>query len=551
MFYLVRFFCVLLLVHSSFSTVFGQRVFSLRPDISVDSILKLKPGASKLALDPISQHLFYTSANGNIYEVFESTGSDSLRFTANQHGLSRLQGLCFMDSTMYLAGNIWYSTTGIGMVMKGVLQEDGSRVWTTMVVTEAYPTSSSSGDHGFTGITVDPNHDYLYFSGGSRTSFGEVESNGGNFPGMREQALTSKIYRIPIDAENLYWPNDSSFLANSGFVFAEGTRNAYDMAWNAQNHLFAVDNAGERDDPEELNWIQEGKHYGFPWRIGGNANPLMNPSYDASQDPLINPNNEAYLAGHFDPDPNFPPIPLGIEFTEPLLNYGNAADYYKDENTGQIMRASETGTSLRTFTAHRSPLGLMIDREHALGSIYQGKSFVLSFMPGGDSTGYTPLSPWGSPCPFVDSSRELVMMDLQYDTLSADYTIHTSNIVTGFYLPVDAEQVGNVIYIIENNGVLWKLNFPKQLDPPICYQDGLIAYPNPFSSQCTVYFPNLSKQKRRIKLYQSNGQLAYESAEFDVSTYELSKSNLAAGEYLLILEESGEILARQKVIVYE
>ncbi|MEY3585215.1 MAG: hypothetical protein RLZZ243_279 [Bacteroidota bacterium] len=550
MFYLVRFFCVLLLVHSSFSTVFGQRVFSLRPDISVDSILKLKPGASKLALDPISQHLFYTSANGNIYEVFESTGSDSLRFTANQHGLSRLQGLCFMDSTMYLAGNIWYSTTGIGMVMKGVLQEDGSRVWTTMVVTEAYPTSSSSGDHGFTGITVDPNHDYLYFSGGSRTSFGEVESNGGNFPGMREQALTSKIYRIPIDAENLYWPNDSTFLTNGGFVFAEGTRNAYDMAWNAENHLFAVDNAGERDDPEELNWIQEGQHYGFPWRIGGNANPLTDPSYDASQDPLVNPNNDAYLAGHFNADSNFPPIPAGIQFTEPLRNYGNAADFYKEENTGQIKRASEEGTSVRTFTPHRSPLGLVIDRDELLGSIYQGKAFVMSFMPGGDSTGYTPLSPWGTPCPFVDSSRELVMMDLHYDTLLSDYTVHTSNIVTGFYLPVDAEQVGNSMYVIENNGELWKINFPDKLNPPSCFENGLIVYPNPFSTSCSVYYPNPNNVKRFIRLFASNGQLAHQSDEFTESTYEISKESIAKGTYTLVLQSGEEIIARQKVIIY-
>jgi glucose/arabinose dehydrogenase len=534
-----------------FSTLFGQGVQSLKPDITVDSILKVKPGASKLAFDPISKHLFYTCSDGKIVEVFEDIQQDSLRYTVNDHGLTRLQGLCFLDSTLYLSGNIWYSNTGIGLIVKGKLQVDGSRIWTTMVLTEAYPTSSSSGDHGFTGINVDPSKQFLFFSGGSRTSFGEVISNNGNYPGMREQALTSKIYRIPIDAENLYWPNDSTFLMNSGFVFAEGTRNAYDMAWNAQDHLFAVDNAGERDDPEELNWIQEGQHYGFPWRIGGNVNPLTNPSYDASQDPLINPNNEAYLAGHFNADPNFPPIPAGIQFTEPLRNYGNAADFYKDENTGQIMRASETGTSLRTFTAHRSPLGLIIDREHEIGSIYQGKAFVLSFMPGGDSTGYTPLSPWGSPCPFVDSSRELVMMDLQYDTLLADYTIHSANIVTGFYLPVDAEQVENSIYVIENNGVLWKVNFPNKFNPPICYQAGLITYPNPFSSMCNVYFPNPSKQFRNIKLYQSNGQLAYESAAFDLDTYPLSVPKIAAGEYTLVLEQGTEILAHQKIIIYD
>lgn len=529
----------------------GQRVQALVPGIQVDSILKTKPGASKLALDPISKHLFYTSSDGKIYEVFEAMGSDSLRFTASQHGLTRLQGLCFLDSTMYLAGNIWYATTGIGMIVKGKLQANGSRVWTTMVSTEAYPTSSSSGDHGFTAINVDPSHQYVYFSGGSRTSFGEVESNNGNFPGMREQALTSKIYRVPIDAENLYWPNDSSFLSASGYVFAEGTRNAYDMAWNAQNHLFAVDNAGDRDDPEELNWIQEGHHYGFPWRIGGNVNPMTNPTYDASQDPLINHLNGAYLAGHFAPDPSFPPIPAGIQFTEPLIHYGHAADFFKDETSGDILRASEADTFLRTFTAHRSPLGLIIDRDSLMYGAFKGKSFVMSFMPGGDSTGYTPLSPWGSPCPFVDSSRELVMMDIQYDDVLSDYTLRSSNIATGFYLPVDVEQLGNSLYIIENNGVLWKLEFPiGTTEPPICYADGLFVYPNPFSASCQVYYPNPNNESRFIRLFSANGQLAFQSEAFMSSNFELLKGSITKGSYTLVVQRGEEIIARQKVVIY-
>jgi len=111
--------------------------------------------------------------------------------------------------------------------------------------------------------------------------------------------------------------------------------------------------------------------------------------------------------------------------------------------------------------------------------------------------------------------------------------------------------VGNSMYVIENNGVLWKLNFPNKLNPPICYQDGLITYPNPFSSMCKVYFPNPSKQVRHIKLFQSNGQLAYESAEYDVDTYPLSVPKIAAGEYTLVLEQGTEILARQKVIIYD
>lgn len=527
----------------------AQRVQALTNDISVDSILLAKPWVSKLALDPISKHLFYCGSKGNIYEVFEAAQTDSLRFTNQDHSLTRLQGMCFMDSTLFLSGNIWYSTTGIGLIMKGILQPDGTRIWSTVLSTEAYPTSGPSGDHGFTGLNIDPQQQFLYFSSGSRTSFGEVQTNNGAFPGLREQALTSKIFRIPVSAENIYLYNDSTFLDTCGYVFAMGTRNAYDMAWNAQDHLFAIDNAGERDDPEELNWIQEGHHYGFPWRIGGNLNPLTNPNYNAAQDPLINPQNSAYLEGHFNADPNFPQIPSGLQFTEPLSNYGAAADYYKNETTGKIEKSSESGTPVKTFTPHRSPLGLVIDKNKALGSVYSGKGFVMSFMPGGDSTGFSPISPWGSPCPFVDPSRELVMMNLYYDSLNNDYAIQTSNLVTGFYLPVDAEQVGNSIYIIENNGVLWKIRFPAPNVIPTCAEKGLFVYPNPSAAALNLYYPNPNQQERYFELLTLDGKLLYRSANFNTEFYKSEALNYPQGCYYIQLLTNGAILARQQLIL--
>jgi hypothetical protein len=527
--------------------VFAQRVQALQPDIEVDSILWTKPWASKLSFDPISKHLFYTTADGNIYEVFEDLQTDSLRFNILNHGIQKVQGLCFQDSTLFLCGNIWYTTTGIGLVMKGVLQPNGSRIWKTVLTTEAYPTSSSTGDHGFSAINIDPDGQYLYFSSGTRTSFGEVETNNGQYPGLREQALTSKIFRIPISAEYIYLYNDSLFLASSGYVFAEGTRNAYDMAWNQEKHLFSIDNAGDRDDPEELNWLQAGQHYGFPWRIGGNTNPLTNPSYDASQDPLVNQASGAYLSGHFAADPNFPIAPA-ITFTEPLRNLGSAADYYKEEGTGQIKKASESGVPVRTFTAHRSPLGLVIDAKKQFGKAYSGKGFILSFMPGGDSTGYTPLSPWGSPCPFVDPSRELVMMDLFFDSTLQDYAIKTSNVVTGFYLPVDAEQVGNQLYIIENNGALWKLSFPLPDQIPAGAESGIFAYPNPIEGQIQIYYPNPSLESRYLELNDLDGKLIWRSNSFQNEFLTLPAPFITNGAYYLEIKTANKCLAKQKVL---
>jgi hypothetical protein len=175
----------------------------------------------------------------------------------------------------------------------------------------------------------------------------------------------------------------------------------------------------------------------------------------------------------------------------------------------------------------------------------------MSFMPGGDSTGYTPLSPWGSPCPFVDESRELVMMDIQYDDQLADYTIRSSNVATGFYLPVDLEQISNALYVIENNGTLWKVTFPvENTNPPLCFADGIFVYPNPFSTSCQVYYPNPSMEQRTIKLYAATGDLVYQTPLFEASVMTLEKLNLAKGMYVLIVDAAGEVRAKQQVILY-
>jgi glucose/arabinose dehydrogenase len=58
-------------------------------------------------------------------------------------------------------------------------------------------------------------------------------------------------------------------------IFATGLRNSYDLAFHQSGELFAFDNGPDADStlncaepPEELNWIREGNHYGFPQCFG-------------------------------------------------------------------------------------------------------------------------------------------------------------------------------------------------------------------------------------------------------------------------------------------
>jgi len=531
--------------------IYSQRVQSLIPSITVDSIFKLKPFATKMAVNPLDGHIFYSTIDGNIYEVFISQTSfstDSLRFSSEDHGITTLQGFCFRDSVIYVCGNVRSATIGIGKITKGVLQTNGSRNWVNVVSTEPYPTASTTGDHGFTGVNIDPKGNHIYVSSGARTSFGEKRDNSGAWPGKREVPLTTRIFRFPINTIDLTLPNDSIFLDNSPYVYAWGTRNAYDMAWDANDTLFAIDNSGERDDPDELNWLRQGKHYGFPWRMGGNDNPLQVSPYNAILDPLVNQQSGGFLSGFFADDPLFPQAPEGISFTEPVRNYGNAADFYKDPISGNVKKASDSGDYISTFTSHRSPLGLVFDRDDILSAPFTGSGFVLSFMPGGDSSGFTPLSPWGSPCPFVDSSRELVQMKLSYDAAIDNYKMTTSNVVTGFYLPVDAEFIENELFVIENGGSLWKLTFPKK-DQNLQDLNTINFYPNPFSTTSTLSFSNPSHLNLDLIVIDMLGQEVQTIKNITTDYMELNRSNLKNGVYIIELRNQQVLVAKGKVIV--
>jgi glucose/arabinose dehydrogenase len=533
--------------------LFAQRVYPLISGITVDSILQIKSGATKLAKDPISGHLFYQTGNGNIYEVFIPTSgiaTDTLRFTSADHHITAAQGLYFRDSTMYICGNIWSSTTGIGKIVKGKLQANGTRVWINVVTTNPYPTADPTGDHGFSAVTLDPKGNYIYVSSGARTHLGEIRTNGGTWPGYREVPLTTRIFKFPVNTVGLMLPNDSTLIDNSGYVYAWGTRNAYDMGWDGNDTLFAIDNSGERDDPDELNWLRKGKNYGYPWRMGGNVNPLTHWPYNVNADPLVNHQSAGYLNGWFANDSTFPAAPAGVTFSEPIRNYGVAADFFRDSITGKVKEASATGTYITSVTAHRSPLGLVFDRDSMLASPFRGSAFLLSFMPGGDSTGYTPISPWGSPCPFVDPVRDLLQLQLTYNATIDNYVMTTSRILAGFYLPVDAELINNTLYVIENAGNIWKINFPAYTGiNTIKNITTASVYPNPFSQTTTVAFENPNHHNYVLTLYNMFGQIIQTIPNITTNKVIVEKENLSAGFYIFQLSTQNKIQAVGKLIV--
>jgi len=155
-------------------------------------------------------------------------------------------------------------------------------------------------NHGVNHIAQGPDG-LLYVSSGSRTDGGE-EGNSPNYDKTGENPLTAKLWRLDPRSEK---PKIE--------VFAHGLRNTYHFTWDHAGHLLGVENGTDADTPEELNLIEPGMHYGFPFEFG-----------DWTKKPY----------------PHTPDAPQGLTFVRPFKNLGPDAN--------------DRGGSA-TFTPHSSP----------------------------------------------------------------------------------------------------------------------------------------------------------------------------------------------------
>lgn len=275
--------------------------------------------STRIDRDPRNNQVFYLKQNGDIFQVDlqQAAGSTSTRrYSSADHGVSQSAlGMAIGPSgIIYIVGN---TTTNNGnstfaQVMKGVPDGSGSRTWSMLARTDPYPRSRTAFDHLMSGMAVSPDGQFLYLNSGARTDHGEVESAGGVYPDLRETAMTAKILRLPANGSNLILPNDINALRAAGYVFAEGTRNAFSLSFSPTGDLFGTDNGPDRDMSDELNWLRPGLHFGFPWRMGGADNPQRFADYNPANDRLLDPRFVAVAGGTYQNDPSFPPVPTNF-----------------------------------------------------------------------------------------------------------------------------------------------------------------------------------------------------------------------------------------------
>ena len=420
----------------------------LRAGITLRKVIGVGEGDVKLALNPADGALYYLHAANGLYRVQLNPTANTTKVAGKQDIVpdGNPAGMTFgPDGTLYVVVNRKVDSTHTqAIIRKGT---PGAQLsWSTLASTEPYQLSNTNFDHLYNGIAVSPDGKWVFVNAGSRTDHGEVETSSGAFPDLREVPLTSAILRVPADARDLTLPADENAL--KPYLFVDGTRNAYDIRFAPNGDLFATDNGPDADYPDELNWIREGRHYGFPWRFGNQDNPQQFPGYDGSKDVRLSTDFIAVKNGTYQNDPGFPKPPT-TTFTAPVVNLGPDAAQYRGDD-GQQHDAAAEGKPLYTFTPHRSPLGLAFVSDPKMPADLRSNSSTLSaFMLSWGSVGGT----------LSDKGQDLLQIRL---TKRGDnYEAVTSQFARGFSNPIDAVTIENRLYVLEfgRNAALWELTF--------------------------------------------------------------------------------------------
>jgi glucose/arabinose dehydrogenase len=475
-----------------------------RPDITIKEVATVSRNAIRIRQDPASGNLYVLEMDGDIRRVsFGAGGMASLTtvYGSSDHGVSAPLGIAFgKDGALFLVGNQSNASNpqlGTATIVKGIPDSPGSenRTWTVLAKTVDY-SFGFTYNHKMSGVVVDPNGDYVYVNSGARTDHGETRE------GDREVGLTSIFLKLPTSGVNITLQDDREWLRSNGYLMAEGIRNTFDLAYAGNGDLFGVENCGDRDDPEEMNWIREGLHYGFPWRMGGNDSPQQFSPYNPMADPLLSPNawGGGNLYATFYNDPTYPPPPAGVTLMEPVLNSGPDADKFRDPQTGAVKDASALGVTVPTFSPHRSPNGIVFDKDSVLVDDLAGGAFVISLNNGAQGLG--------------DRGEDLLHAAL---TKNGDgYRAQVTRLVSGFRAPLGIELVNNKLYVLEtglwagnNSPKLWEITLPGQTVGIHTPADKNIPqsfrldqnYPNPFNPATTMRFEVPSASEVRISVY--------------------------------------------------
>lgn len=285
----------------------------------------------RVAAHPVTGKLWVLYLDGDLWEVDPDAGTKRLAIAAKDYHAQR-QRFSLQSLGLHIdgAGRIWVV---VNERWNHVLPhrahvavyriEDGK---SSEVLSFEHPWGVGPYNHGACHLAPGPDG-LMYLGVGSRTDHGETGKDPKLDPNG-ETDVTAVMLRF-----------DPNAPSSKPEVFCKGLRNPFGFDWDEKGRLIAGEHGPDADHPEELNWLRQGKHYGFPYRFGDDALPMY---------------------------PDAAKAPEGLSFEKPIPNLG------PDARPGE--------TPAHTFHPHSAPCGLVFYRGGGrLPERYAGSFFVTRF----------------------------------------------------------------------------------------------------------------------------------------------------------------------------
>ncbi len=290
------------------------------PDgFTLREVVRMPNNGVRLASDGKGEILYALCQNGDVYRVVPSNGQIRQMLWGTKYLERRpddLGGPVFVlgmtmdaEKRLYIASNQLNREKkpiqNIVTVYRSTTTVDGDPAELKPWFQTSYP-GSPAYMHAVENIAFGPDG-FLYIGNGARTDGGHPVGDS-NYDQGGETPVTACMWRVDPRAEKLELE-----------VYARGLRNPCGFCWNDKGEMFATEMGPDAHAPEELNMIEKGKHYGFPYTFADWGT------------------RKAY---GFTPDP-----PPGVEFTQPIANLGPDGGFY--------------GEPTYTFDPHSSPAGIV------------------------------------------------------------------------------------------------------------------------------------------------------------------------------------------------
>ncbi len=288
------------------------------PGWTVREVVQLPEFMVRMTGDRAGKVVYLLAQNGGVFALDPASGALTKIIRAADYLEAGRGDVMTLGITLGPDGALWISSNQ--KLTKDVpVYTNEVTIWRTDQVVDGhpaqpvrwtsfrYPQGVGGFNHGVSHLAFGPDG-MLYVSSGSRTDGGEIRGDE-HFAQVHEVDTTACLLRFDPKAQN-----------PQGEVIARGIRNAYAFAWDGAGNLFTFSNGPDYDAGEEMDFIEPGRHYGFPYQF---------------EDWPVQP--------HF-PYPHTPAAPDGVTFTHPVENIGPDGGF-------------QPGKIARTFTPHSSPGG--------------------------------------------------------------------------------------------------------------------------------------------------------------------------------------------------